>query len=85
MVHPHALPAAEGLSPGPDRVSLQVAFGEDYQLLFTAEKAHRDDVLSLGEHLGLQLTQIGRTVCGGGARLAGREWPPTWTHFSEKA
>ncbi|MEE2751944.1 MAG: thiamine-phosphate kinase [Myxococcota bacterium] len=86
VIDPKRLPCSSWLSENvADPVPYQVGFGEDYQLLFTAQKAHREDILRLGEHLGLQLTQIGRTVCGGGARLTGRDWPPVWTHFSEKA
>ena len=48
-------------------------------------KAHHNDVLSLGSELGIELTRIGRTVCSGGAQLAGRDWPEVWTHFSEGA
>jgi len=85
VIDPDRLPCSAWLSENcADPIPYQVGFGEDYQLLFTAQKTHRDDVLALGEHLGLRLTQIGRTVCGGGARLSGREWPPVWTHFSEK-
>ena len=36
MVNAEDLPGSEWLTSGPDRLALQVAFGEDYQLLFTA-------------------------------------------------
>ncbi len=84
VIDPNRLPCSSWLSENcADPVPYQVGFGEDYQLLFTAPKTHHDDVLGLGAKLDLKLTQIGRTVCGGGARLAGRDWPPVWTHFSE--
>ena len=86
VVDPKRLPCSSWLSENcPDPLPYQVGFGEDYQLLFTAPKDLHEDILALGGQLEIQLTQIGRTVCGGGARLAGREWPPSWTHFSENA
>ncbi len=86
VIDPASLPCSPWLSANcSDPVPYQVGFGEDFQLLFTALKAHHNDVLSLGSELGIELTRIGRTVCSGGAQLAGRDWPEVWTHFSEDA
>ena len=41
---------------------LVLAGGEDYELLFTANTKHREEVLSLGKLLGVELTRIGRAT-----------------------
>jgi thiamine-monophosphate kinase len=45
-------------APGPERDCL-LAGGDDYELVFTAPAARRDEVLALSSKLGLRLTRIG--------------------------
>jgi thiamine-monophosphate kinase len=43
--------------------------GDDYELLFTAPRAHRAELESLAAELGLALTRIGRIEAGSGLRI----------------
>jgi thiamine-monophosphate kinase len=84
-VDPAKLPASGDLlkateSPLPH----QVAFGEDYQLLFTGKKTHRGAITTLGEQLGLRLTRIGKTTKLLGLRIPGCDTMQVWTHFQER-
>ncbi len=82
VVQPGQLPQSEWMARNVvDPIPFQVGFGEDYELLFTAPPERRSEIQELGDSLGIELTVIGRTVCDGGARLAGQEWPETWSHF----
>ena len=52
-----------------------LAGGDDYELVFTADPQHRDELVDLGTELGLALTRIGQVLPGGavttGATSAG--------------
>jgi thiamine-monophosphate kinase len=86
VVQPGQLPMSDWMGRNVvEPIPFQVGFGEDYELLFTAPAEHRPAIQELGVALGISLTVIGRTVCGGGARLAGMDWPETWSHFPESA
>ncbi|MCB9665615.1 MAG: thiamine-phosphate kinase [Alphaproteobacteria bacterium] len=80
VVRPEALPGHPDL--GPDALAHQTRGGEDYQLLFTADPAHRAALLALARAHDLRLTAIGHVTEAHGARLEGRDWPPTaFAHF----
>ncbi len=84
-IDPSALPASEALaSLGGDILAYQVAFGEDYELLFTAPRERSEEVLGLGSRLSVRLTPIGVCVEGQHIELEGRSWPRTWSHFPEE-
>lgn len=84
-VDPAKLPASkELLQATPTPLPHQVAFGEDYQLLFTSKQEHRDSVTILGERLGLRLTRIGLTSKLLGLRIPGCDTMQVWTHFQER-
>lgn len=48
-------------SPNVQRMC-QLAGGDDYELLFTADPSRHEDIERIGRRLGLKLTQIGRIV-----------------------
>ena len=85
-VHRDALPASKALLAATDGdrdtlLSHQVAFGEDYQLLFTAPWELRDEVAAIGESLSVKLTVIGRIEATNKVALDDGEWPGSWQHF----
>ena len=72
-VWPEALPVHPGAA---GRLDLQVAFGEDYQLLLSAPPQRRDAITALAARHGVRITRIGEVVSGGaGVVLEGRSWP----------
>jgi thiamine-monophosphate kinase len=84
-VDPVKLPASkELLQATATPLPHQVAFGEDYQLLFTSKKEDRNSITTLGERLGLQLTRIGLTSNVLGLRIPGCDTMQVWTHFQER-
>ncbi|NDV12439.1 thiamine-phosphate kinase [Crenobacter caeni] len=65
-----ALPCAEALLPLRVRApALFAAGGDDYELCFTAPRAHRAAIEALSAELGLRLTRVGAAVSGEGVRL----------------
>jgi thiamine-monophosphate kinase len=56
-------------SCGADPYALALSGGEDYELLFCASMGLADQVEALFDGLGLQLSQIGEIVEGGGVEL----------------
>ncbi len=79
-----ALPASAAVAAAPDRLSLQVAFGEDYELLFTSPAHRKADVLALGRRLGRSVHAIGTIddQAAAGARLDSGPWPAgRFSHF----
>ncbi len=86
LVQPDQLPAGPSLAHVSDPVPSQVAFGEDYQLLFTASEDATSHIEALASEYRVQVTDIGCTMQPEGAPLAclaGRQWPtPDWSHFS---
>jgi thiamine-monophosphate kinase len=57
-LRPPALPP-----PGLERDSL-LAGGDDYELVFTAPRARRDEIVALSRQLSLSLTRLGTTESG---------------------
>lgn len=78
LVDPRCLPAHVALAEA-------VAFGEDYQLCFTAPPGHRALIESLSSATGVAFTAIGNTTPEPEIRLLGHdEWPsPRFDHFVE--
>lgn len=83
-VDPALLPVGPSLVGEPDPLPCQVAFGDDYQLLFTAPPAHGEAIRALGRRRRVRLSRVGTIEAGSGARLRGRDWPaPRFSHFEE--
>jgi thiamine-monophosphate kinase len=81
-----ALPASSALLAAvTDPLPYQVSFGEDYQLLFTAQPEHSSAIEDLGGQLDLRLSRIGRTTEESRVRLLERDWPESWQHFRSPA
>ena len=82
LVYPERLPfdaSVEGLS---ERLRLQVAFGEDYQLLLSAPPASDGALLDLAKSHRIRLTNIGTLTANGGAMLSEGSWPKAdFSHF----
>ncbi len=78
LVDPAALPTRTSLGEA-------VAFGEDYQLCFTAPPSRRALIESLSSAAGVAVTAIGTTTPEPEIRLLGHEgWPsPSFDHFEE--
>jgi len=83
-----ALIDREKLPASPELIALveeplkhQVAFGEDYELLFCAKKNHREEILRIGNELCVKLTRIGHTTQEEGIQLPGVDELEPWTHF----
>jgi thiamine-monophosphate kinase len=86
QVDASALPASPQVRRAPDRLALQTAFGEDYQLLFTAPATADAAVRAIAEAEGTRVTRIGACVAGEGAHLRAGPWPlPTFSHFAGEA
>jgi thiamine-monophosphate kinase len=84
-IEPSLLPLHPSLDPASPRALAQaVAFGEDYQLLFTATPADREPILALGRSLGLRLGRIGQTTAQPALLFGQQAWPaPLFSHFPE--
>lgn len=81
-----SLPASGELrEAAQDILPHQVAFGEDYQLLFTANPDHRKPIDSIGNAQGIRLTRIGTITSLLELRMPGCETMEVWTHFQEKS
>jgi thiamine-monophosphate kinase len=85
-IDPKALPAsAELRESAQDILPHQLAFGEDYQLLFSADSDHRKAIESIGAAQGILLTRIGEITSLLGLRIPGYDTMKVWTHFQEKS
>lgn len=71
--------------PGDGPLSWRMAFGEDYELLFTAPDADADWLHSLAMGHGTRIRAVGHIVEGHGCSCAdGSPWPtPLDSHFPE--
>ena len=80
------LPASPQVRSAPDRLALQTAFGEDYQLLFTAPATADAAVRAIAASTHTQVTAIGSCVEGVGTHLRDGPWPaPAFSHFGVDA
>jgi thiamine-monophosphate kinase len=83
VVRRDLLPISRALrAVGGDTLEWQVAFGEDYELLFSAKAEGRTRITDLAEELGLTVTRIGSLTGENAVTLDGGEWPRCWSHFS---
>lgn len=81
-VEPASLPRGPALEGVADPLPWQVAFGDDYQLLFASRPEDRGAVLALAAREGVRVSEIGRLGPAGPAILRGRPWPQQrFTHF----
>lgn len=55
---------AEYIGLNPEAYELLLAGGEDYELLFTANKGKAKEIADLSQELDLSITRIGETTCG---------------------
>src|SRR5690606_29914721 len=82
-VDPALLPLHPVLRGRDDALALQVAAGDDYELLFTTPPGV--DPTALAAAHGVQVTAVGQVTEAPGARLRGRPWPKSaWAHFGER-
>lgn len=85
-IDPDALPADPWLAARPDRLRLQVAGGEDYELLFASRAADEDAVRAVAAAQGVRVARIGRVREGAAVELRGVPWPPAaFAHFGASA
>ena len=82
LVDPEALPRSAALDGLPDPLGLQVAFGEDYQLLVAVDPDDEAAAQAQAGALGIRLNQIGRFTADPEVRLNGIPWPARrFSHF----
>lgn len=76
---------------GADPLLLALSGGEDYELLFTADALHTDELMGIAGNAGLRLTKIGRVAEGAGVRVFGADGRPMerletgFDHFARKS
>ncbi len=80
-----ALPTSRAFREAATDPSWRVAFGEDYELLFSARPHHRGAVEALGRELEIRLTCIGRLTGAPAIELDGAPLPRAWSHFGGTA
>lgn len=84
LVDPGALPVGPALSDVGDPLPPQVAFGEDYELLFAARPQHDAAIEALAGRQRVRVSKIGQLTVDRSVRLIGRDWPPqAFRHFEE--
>jgi thiamine-monophosphate kinase len=77
-IEPTALPTTGTLAEA-------TAFGEDYELLFTADPGRASAICSLAEMAGIRVSRIGSTTAAPTVSLTGAAWPrATFSHFGEE-
>lgn len=82
-IDPAALPDSPVLASLADPLAARVAFGDDYQLLFTARPAARAAIATLGTTHGVRVSRIGEICAGSELELVGRAWPASgFDHFA---
>ncbi len=64
---PVSAPAIDWLAEAPDRMLDLLTGGDDYELLFSADRSQREAMAEAAEQTGTMVTRIGRIVKGGGA------------------
>ena len=86
LINPDRLPAHPDARGASDAISLMTAFGEEYELLFTAAPDSRERIQAAAAAFDRRPVCIGLVDDNthSGARLDGREWPePRFTHFGD--
>jgi thiamine-monophosphate kinase len=85
-IDPHALPADPWVAARADRLRLQVAGGEDYELLFASRADDEVRVRAAAAARGARVTPIGRVTDGRAVELRGASWPSAaFAHFGASA
>lgn len=80
-----ALPVHPSIAEEPSLRTLQLAGGDDYVLLFSADPAHRARIAALADAASVPCHRIGRVTETPGARVDGG-WPrPPFAHFEGEA
>ena len=83
VVQAAALPASPTVADRADRLALQVAFGEDYGLLFAASPVQGLAIEGLAAFHGVRVTRIGALRADGPVLLEPGPWPaPAFAHFA---
>ena len=88
QVLPDALPAHPSISTHPDAIALMTGFGEEYELLFTADPDGQNEIETICEAFGRTPSAIGHTTdeSDKGPILVNQEWPPLrFSHFGGEA
>ncbi len=86
VVEADAVPRSADLAaqPAPLQQLCTLSGGDDYELVFTAPRAHRDAVPAAARAAGVAATRIGRVVADPGLQVrdgAGRRLDDAWTSF----
>ncbi len=86
LIFPDRLPAHDAVRRHPNSLQLQVAAGEDYQLLFSAPQALHEQVLQCAQSLDQRVTNIGSVTKAKSVQLSDTSWPaPLFSHFERGA
>ncbi len=84
IVHPERLPADPSTEGLPEPLALQVAFGEDYQLLLCAPPSSDGALKRLAQSHHIALSDIGTLTAESGATLSSKDWPKAaFSHFDD--
>ncbi|MBT3220806.1 MAG: thiamine-phosphate kinase [Proteobacteria bacterium] len=82
IVEPSRLPVHAALSELGDPLPLQVAAGDDYQLLFTARPEFESEIYRIAAAKDVLVSPIGELTADPEVMLAHRPWPePAFSHF----
>lgn len=81
-IDPALLPRGPALAQVADPLPWQVAFGDDYQLLFAAPPDHEGALRALAASQEVRISKIGTLTLGRSVELIGLTWPsPAFSHF----
>lgn len=81
-IQPEMLPLSPILAGVTDPLPYQVAFGDDYQLLFVAPNENHLSIATLAHTMDVRITRIGTTTHDTTVQLVGRSWPMSlFSHF----
>ena len=82
LIDPARLPATADVSSSKDSIAHQVAFGEDYELLFSAPPDAEAAIVELAKEHKIRVTCIGTLTDEMKMKLKGRKWPRSrFSHF----
>jgi len=82
LIQPEQLPAGPALAGVSETLPLQVAFGEDYQLLLCAPPSNDSALNELAQSRRVALTHIGTLTAEHDVTLCSKTWPEAYfSHF----
>ncbi|MFT5681081.1 MAG: thiamine-monophosphate kinase [Myxococcota bacterium] len=82
LIHPDQLPSGPALVGLSDHLALQVAFGEDYQLLLCAPPSRDGALNQIARSHNIFLSNIGTLTDDSEVRLIEKRWPEAYfSHF----